>query len=348
MKKNRTLLIALLTLSVLVAALAYFKRPKGNISTRPLANFTIDDTAAVDKIYIVDSDLVSVTLKRDPNSRFWDLNDTLKARKDAVDLVLKTMKRIKVKAPVPAAARDNVIRMLAGAGKKVEIFQGGDRPVKTYIVGNATQDHTGTYMLLETAEGGRSSEPFIMHMEGFTGFLTTRFFTDQNEWRYTGVFDYPGLRFKRVEAIHHLQPANSFSIDYNGGNAIVLFDAQGQKVPLFDTLAVKEFLLLFKKAHIETYNSHLTDLQEDSLRKTQPTFTFRVYGDNDSPKELALYRKLKVIDIPDENENIEPWDLARMYSVVNNEVGLAQLFVFGPFVHTSFTDFLGDETSRRD
>jgi hypothetical protein len=195
-------------------------------------------------------------------------------------------------------------------------------------------------MLLETAEAGRSSEPFIMHMEGFIGFLTTRFFTDQNEWRYTGIFDYPTLQFSRVEAIHHLEPNQSFSIAYSGGNNIALYDANGNSVPSFDTLSVKDYLLLYKKAHIETYSSHLTSQQEDSLLKSKPAHTFRVTEKNGNERVLSLYLKPKVIDIPDENENIAEWDRARMYAVIGNEVGLAQLYVFEPFVKTRFTDFL--------
>lgn len=338
MKRNRTLLALLVVVGLVVLALNYFQKPKGNMAARPMANFAIDDTAAVDRIFIVDTDERSVLLERDPQSKYWTLNDTLKARYDAVELILKTIKRIKVKAPVPAAARDNVIRLLAAGGKKVEIYQGGDQPAKTLIVGNATQDHTGTYMLLETPDKGRSSEPFIVHMEGFTGFLSSRFFTDIGEWRYTGVFDYPTLNFDRVEAVHHMMPFNSFSVNYSGGNAIELEDYRGQRIEDFDTLAVKDFLLLFKKAHVETFQSHLTASQEDSLKATSPAYSFRVHEKNGAVNEFQLFNKKKVIDIPDENNNIEPWDLARMYFVYRGEVGLAQLYVFDPMVKTRFGD----------
>lgn len=343
MKQRQTTLFLIGAIAVVALVLLFFNRSEGDMARKPLANFAIEDTAAIDRIFIVDTDQNSILLRRDPNSRYWDLNDTLKARWDAVELVLKTFKRIKVKAPVPAEARENVIRLLAGSGKKVEIYQGGDRPTKTYIVGNATQDHTGTYMLLETAEDGRSTEPFIVHMEGFTGFLTTRFFTDVNEWRYTGIFDYPNLEFSKVEAIHHFNPMNSFSVEYKGGNDLTLFDANNAPAPVFDTLAVKDFLILFKKAHIETYNSHLSPPQEDSLRATSPTYTFRVTGNDGEVRELSLYRKPKVTDIYDEAGNVDPWDQARMYSQCFGEIGLAQLFVFTPMVSTTYKGLIQGE-----
>ena len=339
MKKNRKLLLVLIVVAAAVFIIFNAKKPKGNIASKPLANFTIDDTAAVDRIFIIDADQVSVTLERDPNSRYWDLNKKFKARHDAVELLLRTFKRIKVKSPVPASARENVIRLLAGAGKKVEIYQGGNTPVKTYIVGNATQDHTGTYMLLETAEDGRSSDPFIVHMEGFTGFLSTRFFTDENEWRYTGVFDYPTLDVKRIEMVNHHLPFHSFSIDYNGGNDLKLNDFRGESIAAFDTLRLKDYLLLYKKAHVETYQSHMSPAQEDSLKQSPPAYTLRVIDNAGEAKELQLYFKKPVLEAYDEQGNIEPWDLARMYFVYQGEVGLAQLFVFDPLIKVRLSDF---------
>lgn len=343
MNQRRTSYLLVIAIAVVGAALLFINRSGGDVAGKPLANFAIEDTAAIDKIFIVDTDQNQILLRRDPNSRYWDLNDTLKARWDAVELLLKTFKRIKVKAPVPAEARENVIRLLAGAGKKVEIYQGGDKPSKTYIVGNATQDHTGTYMLLETAEAGRSSEPFIVHMEGFTGFLSTRFFTDVNEWRYTGVFDFPNLEFNKVEAVHHFNPLSSFTVTYNGGNDLALYDANNRLSPTFDTLAVKDFLLLFKRAHIETYKSYLTAQQEDSLRATSPAYTFRVTTNSGELRELMLYRKPKVSDIYDEAGNVDPWDQARMYSQCFGEIGLAQLFVFTPMVSTTYQGLINGE-----
>ena len=121
----------------------------------------------------------------------WDVNGQFKAREDAVNLLLKTFLRARVQGPVAEAAQPNVIRLLSARGKKVEIYQGGDEPAKTWYVGTATPSHTGTYMVLETQEG-RGASPYVVHMEGFTGYLSTRFFTSEREWRHTGIFNFPG------------------------------------------------------------------------------------------------------------------------------------------------------------
>ena len=54
--------------------------------------------------------------------------------------------------------KNTVIANMAAGGKKVEIYQGGDRPVKTWIVGTSTPNHAGTFMVLEQ-NGQRSQDP---------------------------------------------------------------------------------------------------------------------------------------------------------------------------------------------
>ncbi|MEO0404993.1 MAG: hypothetical protein AAF193_08990, partial [Bacteroidota bacterium] len=193
--------------------------PRRRTSTyegNPLADFAIEDTSMVARIVIVDNNQNRVQLDKQEGERYWSLNNEYLARKDAVDLLLKTFKRIAVKQPVPLSMRETALARIQ-EGKKVYVFDKDGNELKTYLVGSATSDHTGTFMLLE--EGNvPSTEPFITHMEGFTGFLSTRFFTDVEEWRYTGIFDYPKLDIEQIEVIHHNNETSSFDIALDGDN----------------------------------------------------------------------------------------------------------------------------------
>ena len=296
----------------------------------PLADFAIEDTSSVDRIVIVDTQGKVVDLRRNDESRYWSLNNKYLARKDATDLLLKTFKRIRVKSPVPKAAKENVIKRMQ-TGKKVSIYNGGEKPAKVYIVGSATQDHTGTYMILEK-DGERSTEPFITHMEGFTGFLSTRFFTDELDWRYTGVFDYPNLDIKKLEVIHHENEPMSFDVLVNEDNSLDLHSRLLDKdLAYFDTLKLRNYLLQYKKIHLETYNSHLTPQGEDSLLNANPVYTLRVTDNMDKVKRIDLYRKKPLVGVYDENDQPYSEDISRMYGVVDgNEVVLIQRQLFDP------------------
>ncbi|MFT4779986.1 MAG: hypothetical protein ACI923_002529 [Flavobacteriales bacterium] len=339
MNKNLRLLYILIVLA-LGAGILWYVNTSDEGSLKPLANFAIEDTSAVNKIVISDANQNIITLERSETSRFWDLNQTYKAREDAVNLILKTVKLIQVKSTVPATQKENVIRLMS-TGNRVDFYQGGDQPVKTYFIGTSTQDHTGTYMVLETPEEGRSSEPFIMQMQGFSGFLTTRFFTDLEEWRYTGIFDYPSLEIAQLEVLHHEHPERSFEIDYKGGNDLKLRSKLMDKdIPVFDTLKVKDYLLKYKKIHMETHKSYFSEAQEDSLLNSNPAYTIRVTGNDGITKKVDLFWKKPISVILDANSEPEKWDMARIFGVVKgDDVALCQRQLFDQLT-LSITHFI--------
>jgi hypothetical protein len=334
MKRNLILFGVLLCLCLGIWFF-YQRSQRVTISGEPLTQYAIDDTSTINKIFITDHLGRSVVLERGADRSRWSLNGNDRAKREPVELLLKTFKRMRARSSVMKTARDNVIKMISSAGKKVEVYQGGDKPSKIYYVGTATAEHTGTYMVLEIPGIGRSPEPYIVVMDGFTGFLSTRFHADAEDWRYTGVFDYPGLDFSKVRAQFHIQPEESFEVVYNGGNNIGLSGPNGQAVGSFDTLSVKDYLLLFKKVHFETYNSYMNAFQEDSLLKTTPLLTLAVIDNQGNEKSIDLFLKKAVKTVYDEAGKPIPEDLEYFYGVLpGREVVLCQRFVFDPLVRT--------------
>jgi hypothetical protein len=339
MKKNLILFIVLLLLGV-AAWMVYRKNTGSTLSEKPLADFAIEDTASITRFVITDQLGQQATVERIPGKKLWRLNGKYYAREDAVNLLLLTCKRLAVRGSVSAASRDNYMKLLATSGKKVEIYQGGNEPAKIYYVGVSTADHTGTIMLLEIPGIGRSEEPFITHLEGFTGFLTTRFFASEMEWRYTGIFDYPHLEFNDVRVLHNLEPAESFEVKYLGGNNIELYSGYDPATSAFtirentfDSLAVKNLLLLFKKVHVDTYNTMLRPDAQDSLLHTTPAYTLEVTGNDGTKKKMDLYLKRATKVVPGENGQPNPWDVDYFWGRSGDgEFALAQTFNFGPLV----------------
>ena len=115
----------------------------------------------------------------------WWVNGKFRARQHSVDLILKTIKKIKVKHPVAVTGIEYRLSKIASKHKKVEIYTGDGNLEKVYYIGGSTKDHQGTYMLLETPEDGRSDIPYVCHLPGFHGYLTPRFFTTEEDWRHT-------------------------------------------------------------------------------------------------------------------------------------------------------------------
>ena len=333
MHKNLRLFYFLLLVTAIAAGVRYVDTQEAAEISKAAnaADFAIADTAAVDKIFIADKDGNQALLERS-SGRYWKLNGTHLARKDAVDLLLKTFLRARVQRPVPQGELSTVNRLLAGRGKKVEIYQGGETPVKTWYIGTSTQNHTGTYMVLADGNGQLAEEPFIVHMEGFTGFLSTRFFTDEREWRYTGMFDYPGNALRRVEVELTEAGGRLYAMEVDSVGTLRVEGA-----PLssrVDTLFWQDRFNRFRKVHLETYNNHLTANAEDSLlNRAEPAFRLRAWGqDEDVPNEIELYWKAPISDTYDDNGELNEWDGSRMYAVYKDEAVLVQRFVFDPLL----------------
>jgi hypothetical protein len=329
MHRNLRLFYFLLLATACAAGLRYYSQMQSaELVGFSASEFAVTDTASVTRIFIADKDGGQALLERVPGERYWQLNGQHKERKDAVDLLLKTFKRVAVQRPVSEGEKDNVNRLLAGRAKKVEIYQDGDVPTKTWYIGTATQSHTGTYMVLGDGQMGVAEEPFVMHMEGFTGFLSTRFFTEEVEWRYTGMFDFPAKSLRKVEVEYHENPMWSHAMQVDSVGSISVFHGD-QPLISFDTLSWQNRFNLFRKIHLETFNNHLSSEGLAKLSETAPAITMRAWSwGSEVPETIELLWKDPIMDTYNDEGELNEWDGARMYARYRGETVLVQRFVF--------------------
>ena len=327
-KKNLILLFVLIIIGS-VAFWMYQRNHASSIAENEFTQFAITDTAQIQKIFIADHDGNKALLERKADSRLWTLNGKYLAREDAINNLLQAIHRVRVRGNVANTARDNMMKIMATSGKKVEIYtHDPEEPVKVYYIGPNTPDHCGTIMLLEL-EGQKSPEPYICHMEGFTGFLNPRFFAEEMEWRYTGIFDHPKLDISKID-FQFNNPNWNYQILFDGGNHLQLM-AQNQLIPHFDTLAVKDLLIRFKKVHLESYRTFLKPSAEDSIKTTVPLLQILVTSTNGKTEGVRLFAKKGKDVVVDEKGENSPWDPEYVWALNDkNEMGLAQRFVFDP------------------
>jgi hypothetical protein len=147
--------------------------------------FYVEDTAAIDKIVIFDKTPSRVELTRSEDG--WLVDGDHPARDEAVETLLLTLNRMQMRNFIPERMKETVIKRMSVYGKTVEVYADGDL-IKTIIVGTDTPDDMGTYMMIQGA-----SAPYAVHMPGFNGFLSTRFFTEPWLWYKRIITDYaPG------------------------------------------------------------------------------------------------------------------------------------------------------------
>ena len=318
MKKNRILYVVLAILGA-IASYFYLNNKSGTIDEMEGAksDFAIEDTASIDKIFITDAQGKSVTLTKSENT--WMVNGKYDARPDNIRLLMKTFSRIDVKSPVPKAAFNNIVKSLATGAIKVEIYQGEDLPGKTYYVGGATMDNQGTYMLLET-EGVKSTVPFIMYIPGFTGYLTTRFFTEPEQWRDAVVFRYLPEDIQSIEVNYFETPNESCIINNDKGKYSLLnFDTK-EMVSNVDTSQLRNYVERYQKIYYEMVDIESSKEKIDSIVASSPFFSIKIKDVNGKSNKLVAYHMPNFRKLLDKDGEEFSYDVDRMYGYLNDEI----------------------------
>ncbi|MEA3449234.1 MAG: DUF4340 domain-containing protein, partial [Bacteroidota bacterium] len=260
------------------------------------------------------------------NKDTWTVNEKYTVRKDLMDILLETIRRIDVANPVPKAKQDYVLRDLAVNGIKCEIYQ-DDKLKKVYYIGGVTQNNMGTYMLIEN-----SAAAFEVFLPGFSGYLTTRYNTNLKEWRSRKAFLYDPDDIAEIEIEYPQSPDQSFRIKNHGLNDYTIEKIpSGKPVTDFDTIEVKMLISRFKNVGFEYFlPSDEQSNKLDSLNSLQPVSIFRVTDNEQETRELKCYRRPNFKQLMDDDGNVYPYDIHRLYGVINDEVVVMQYRTIDP------------------
>ena len=328
MKKNIVLVIAIAVLAFLAFLATNLVRNSGKSDTE-LLEFSIEDTTSVDKIILTDAYNNSFELTRPSKGRWTDAKGDCIIQ-EPVYLMLETFKNIEFKGYVPEQARTNVTNRMAANSIKVQIFQNGEWS-KTWYIGFSTQDHYGTYMLLETPEE-KSDLPVIMKVKGLSGIIEPRFFADQRRWKCTNIFALERDQIAKVDVKFNDTPQRSFSVEKNGTNYTVKHF--GKLLPNIDTNMAVRYLNNYKKIHFELVNYEFNQKQIDSLKKTLPFCVLSVKETSGTLNKLKMYR-MKGNGIKEVNDfgDSTTFDVNRFWCILpSGDLVKCQYFVFSPLM----------------
>ncbi len=341
MKSNKRRIIFSLAMLIMLIIFAYITANKNGwfnqtikSNNDPLSNFAITDTAAIDKMIISKTTGEKVTLTKGKNNN-WTVNEKYRARPESITLIMRTIYHTTIKSRVGAASRNNAIKNLAAFHRKVQFFKNGEW-YKTWYVGNSTSDRLGTYMLLETPEDGKSDEPYIGEVTGFHGELDIRFYTEEDKWRYTGIFEYSNINeIKEIILTNGESPNEGFILQLNEMHKPVLMDTKGGKVARFDSLMAKAYFYGFKKIHYEHLARTLNYKSLDSLKLSTPLYSISVKSVAGETKKISVYRMKSKSGEVDLDGNQLPYNPERAYAILSTgEVAVIQYGVFDKLFRT--------------
>lgn len=336
MKKRKPLFIFILLVALGAPSiwfLTHREKQKGTLNEEEM-KFAFEDTASVTQVIISDKTGKKVSLVRNDNSTSWTVNRKFTARPDAMKTLLGTIHSIAVKSPVGVKARETILKWMVTGAIKVEVFQGDDR-VRLFYVGSETPDQLGTYMLLSDPETEENAEsPFIMEIPGFNGYLTTRFFTSESEWRDRTVFRYspPEIRSIRVE---HFKPANApgFEIELKDAYTFSLKSLAGQPLP-FDTISMKQYITYYGAVGFEAIEDKIQAAKKDSVIRSGPAHLITLKDAKNKTTNVKLFLKQGDGEPADSTQKMVI-DPDRMYALIDDkDFVLVQYYVFGKLLQT--------------
>ena len=321
MKKNTVIIIVIAAVLAFTAFLIVQNRGKNTVVREELRDFAFEDTSAITKIFLANRSGTHSTLQREANG--WTVNGKYKAREDAVKNLLNTIQKLEVYRPVAGAGEPGVIKSLATGATKVEIYANHNHktPVKVYYVGGPTQNQLGTYMIMEN-----SSKPFIMHIPGFNGYLSSRYFTSEKEWRSREMINFDRDDIASVELKNFIRQDQSYLIknlsEAGEQHRFQLFDYEGNEIINMDTLKIATYLTFFEDIQFEGFDTSIKDEVKDSIIQSGPNFLLTIKGKDGREKKITMYNmpitKRSSVQI-DREGNPLTIDRDRFYGLIDND-----------------------------
>jgi hypothetical protein len=334
--KNKYIILVVLILAI-IALVLILGRSSDTFKTSS-SDFAVTDTSTVTKIFMSDKNNNSVKLVKMPGGN-WVLNDQYPALKFNVDLMLKTMTDIQVKAPVALAAHNTIVKHLAVNGVKVEVYQmvyridflgirmfRHEKLTKVYYIGGATPDNQASYALMENSE-----EPFIIYLPGLRGFVSPRYSTIEKYWRDLNVFrcGIENIKSVKIEVVDN--PDYSFEVKVKNGRLQEFISTAGNK-PLenLDTLKVLNFLSGFRNLNFEAFLNDMDKHIKDSVLSSHPFIIITLTDIANNIKSVKTFHKPNNLGQKDFKGRVLPYDPERLYALVNDgkDFVLIQYFTF--------------------
>jgi len=339
MRKNRPIIFILLFLATVAVVLL----TQNNSSTlqEKESGFAITDTSAVTKIFIADKQDHAVLLERKNNA--WELNGKFLADPKMLEMLLGTMHRVKVKAPVSLSSHNNVVSRMAAIGIKVEIYEMGyrinlfdeiklfrhERLAKVFYVGDATQDMRGTYMLMEGAE-----RPYVVYLPSLRGFISTRFSPMEDAWKSHIVFSNKLIDIQSLSISFGKEASESFKVEVNNasGNYTLTALQNNRKITNFDTLKILNLLTSFADLRYETrLNNLYTPERIDSIIASPYLYKISIKDRKKGETTIRMFNRNAIPDnLIDGEGGLIPVDHDRFFALINDgeDFVLMQYFVF--------------------
>ena len=331
-------LLAVLAVFTLIAKKGGFNKSQNAQDLSTL--FAVSDTSCITKIFMADMYENKVLLTK--TAAGWEVDHTKPAAEYKIKDLLQTLIAVRVSHTVAKKAQQSIIKLLSIKSTKVEIYANTplfslfgrpfftkERLLKTYYLGDATQNNMGSYALLEGMP-----EPYVIYKPGFRGYITPQFSADPVDWYSQRIFDTKLTRIQTASFIDFENPNNTFYVEKSGPRTFTLFDAQKNVVMDYDTLQLINMLAEFRDKNYEQLLFKMPPLRKDSILQSKCLKIISLTDIYDKTTTLKFYPLLHsdlYEDADEIDEFYNTYSRERAYATINdnqNEIYTIQFYHF--------------------
>jgi len=349
-KQKNLLLLLLVVVIVIVIVLIVVKK---NTITTLDQDFHITDIESITKLVIKDKENNTLVLTKQKDST-WLVNNKYEANSILTKNILETFRDMRIREPLPKAARNNVVKDLATVGKTVEVYTTdykinigfiklfkGEHLKCTYFVGTETSDEMGTYMLKKG-----DNIPYIIYIPNFRGYLSSRFSAIEDLWRAHKLFSYKQKEIESIKVELPTQPSENYTL-VNNGKGFSFVMANGETLPAFDTNKVVAFLSSFVDMNYERIAKNISQIEKDTIFSKPPSFVITLKDKKGKENTLKTYVKMNDPNsiAQDDNDFYQIFDINRCYALSNkfNDTLVIQFFTLDNVLKPASYFFIGAE-----
>lgn len=343
---GRTIIYVVL-LGLLGFGVYYFIfRNSDSLYSEAEANFTIRDTAAIGKIFLVKNDGESILLERKEDG--WAVNKQYMAMNRIVLNLLTCLAKQTPLYPVPDKDHNRIIQYLSGNATKVEVYDRKGNKIRVFYVGGQGPDYHGSYMLMDGA-----TTPYLVEVPGFHGYLSPRFTTDIADWRARTIFNLTRDEISAVSVQYAGEPLSSFTIKKNGPKAEVSVDPQLSSLAKnLNQKRVDDYLGFFTNINCEGYLNGVLGM-DTTIANADKRCSIEVTDVKGNKRLVDIYwmplnKRSKILKDVNGGLVKTPYDVDRMYAVIHDvkDTALIQVRTFDKFFRRSYEFYQAEDTSK--
>jgi hypothetical protein len=318
-------LLAVLSITVIVYKSGVFQKSRNAKNLSEI--FAIEDTSVVTRIFMADMFRNQVLLSK--TEAGWVVDNNKRASTIKIADLLTTSNSLRVAQPVAKSAHQSTIQMLSTGSTKVEVyakqplfrllgssFFTKERLIKTYYMGDATQNSLGSFAMLEGL-----SEPYIIYKPGFRGYVTPQFSPKPIDWYCQRIFETKLTRIQKAAFIDTENPENSFFVEKSGARTFTLFDVHNNVVLNYDTTLLVNMLSEFRQRNYEQFLPNISQSLKDSIIRFNLFKTISVTDVDNKTTTVELYHQMNTGSLYEDGKLIadeyQEYNADRCYATFN-------------------------------